>query len=82
MGIISLLQKSAPMQRISTREINVKQPNFSIRAIGIIKRYLRKTFYIHYRRHHELISKFNVGLNIILREGLSEPELGLRVDVV
>ena len=35
---------------------------------------LRKTFPIFYRRHFELISKFNVGLKTLLREGLSEPE--------
>ena len=27
-----------------------------------------------YRRHYELISKFNVGLQTLLREGLSEAE--------
>ena len=27
-----------------------------------------------YRRHYELISKFNVGLKTLLREGLLEPE--------
>ena len=35
---------------------------------------LRKTFSKFYRRHYELISKFNVGLKTLLREGLSEPE--------
>ena len=35
---------------------------------------LRKTFSKFYRRHYELISKFNVGLTTLLREGLSEPE--------
>ena len=35
---------------------------------------LRKSFSKFYRRHYELISKFNVGLKIRLREGLSEPE--------
>ena len=35
---------------------------------------LRKTFSKFYRRHYELISKFNVGLKMLLREGLSEPE--------
>ena len=34
---------------------------------------LRKTFSF-YRRLYELISKFNVGLKTLLREGLSEPE--------
>ena len=35
---------------------------------------LRKTFPKFYRRHHGLISKFNVGLKTLLREGLSESE--------
>ena len=35
---------------------------------------LRKTFSKFYRRRYELISKFNVGLKTILREGLSEPK--------
>ena len=35
---------------------------------------LRKTFSKFYRRHYELISKFNVGLKTLLGEGLSEPE--------
>ena len=35
---------------------------------------LRKTFSKFYRRHFEVISKFNVGLKTLLREGLSEAE--------
>ena len=35
---------------------------------------LPKTFSKFYRRHYELISRFNVGLKTLLREGLSEPE--------
>ena len=35
---------------------------------------LRKTFSKCYRRHYELVSKFNVGLKTLLHEGLSEPE--------
>ena len=35
---------------------------------------LRKTFSKFYCRHYELISKFNVRLKTLLREGLSEPE--------
>ena len=34
----------------------------------------RKTFSKFYRRHYELISKYNVGLKTLLGEGLSEPE--------
>ena len=35
---------------------------------------LQKTFSKFYRRHYELVSKFNVGLKTLLHEGLSEPE--------
>ena len=35
---------------------------------------LRKTFAKLYRRHYELVSKFNVGLKTLLHQGLSEPE--------
>ena len=35
---------------------------------------LRKTFSKFYRRHYELVSKFNVGLKTILHQGLSEQE--------
>ena len=35
---------------------------------------LRKTFSKFYRRHYELVSKFNVGLKTLLHRGLSEPE--------
>ena len=35
---------------------------------------LRKTFSKFYRRYYHLISKFQIGLKSILRQGLSEPE--------
>ena len=35
---------------------------------------LREAFSKFYRRHYELISKFNVGLKSLLHQGLSEPE--------
>ena len=35
---------------------------------------LRKAFSKFYRRHHELVSKFIVGLKFLLHQGLSEPE--------
>ena len=35
---------------------------------------LRKTFSKFYRRHYELVSKFNVGLKLLLHQGLSKPE--------
>ena len=35
---------------------------------------LRKPFSKFYRRHYEWISKYNLGLNTLLKEGLSEPK--------
>ena len=35
---------------------------------------LRKAFSQFYRRHYELISKFDVGLKSLLPQGLSEPD--------
>ena len=35
---------------------------------------LRKAISKFYRRHHELVSKFNFGLKSLLHQGLSEPE--------
>ena len=42
------------------------------KAISIIK--LRKTFSKFYRRYYDLISKFQVGLKSLLRQGLLEPD--------
>ena len=35
---------------------------------------LRKTFSKFYRRHYDLVSKFNTGLKSLLKQGLSEPK--------
>ena len=35
---------------------------------------LKKAFSKSYRRHHELVSKFNIGIKPILPHGLSEQE--------
>ena len=35
---------------------------------------LNKAFSKFYRRHSDLVSKFNVGLKSLLQQGLSEPE--------
>ena len=42
---------------------------------GYKYRKLKKVFSKFYRRHHELVSKFNVVLKSLLHQGLSEPEL-------
>ena len=41
---------------------------------GYLCHKLRKVFSKFYRRHYELISKFNVGLKSLLHQGLSEQE--------
>ena len=50
-----------------------------IRPIRLLKQgywyyKLRKTFSKFYRRYYDLISKFQVGLKSLLRQGLSEPD--------
>ena len=37
-------------------------------------RFIAKTFSKFYRRYYDLISKFQVGLKSLLRQGLSEPD--------
>ena len=41
---------------------------------GYLYHKLRKTFSKFYRRYYDLISKFQVGLRSLLREGLSETD--------
>ena len=41
---------------------------------GCLYHKLRKTFSKFYRRYYDLISKFEVGLKSLLRQGLSEPD--------
>ena len=60
------------MWLISMPVIEVYLPNFSNRAIGIIN--FEEPLSKFYRRHYELVSKFNVGLKTLLHQGLSEPE--------
>ena len=41
---------------------------------GYLYHKVRQAFSKFYRGHKELVSKFNVGLNSLLHQGLSEPE--------
>ena len=43
-------------------------------GVGFHIHKFRKTFYKFYRRYCDLISKFQVGLESLLRQGLSEPQ--------
>ena len=64
--------------RVYNHVANVNERNKSLTSKLLQQGYryhkLRQTFSKFYRRHCELISKFNVGLKTLLLEGLSEPE--------
>ena len=57
-------------------DFNTRNKCFTAKLLKQGYRYhkLRKAFSKFYRRHYELISKFNVGLKSLLHQGLSEPE--------
>ena len=64
--------------RVSSHVADFNARNKSLTAKLLQQGYryhkLRKTFSIFYRRHYELVSKFNIGLKTLLHKGLSEPE--------
>ena len=64
--------------RVSSYVTDFNARNKSLIAILLQQGYryhkLPKTFSKFYRRHYELISKFNVGIKTLLHQGLSEPE--------
>ena len=64
--------------RVSSHVADFNARNKSVTAKLLQQGYryhkLRKTFSKFYRRHNELVSKFNVGLKTLLHQGLSEPE--------
>ena len=57
-------------------DFNARNKYLTVKLLQQGYRYhkLRKTFSKFYRRHYELIFKYNVGLKTLLSEGLSEPE--------
>ena len=66
------------LARVSSHmaDINARNKSLTAKLLQQDNRYhkLRKTFSKFYRRHYELVSKFNVGLKTLLHQGLSEPE--------
>ena len=64
--------------RVSSHVVDFNARNKSLTAKLLRQGYryhkLRKTFSKFYRRHYELVSKFNVELKTLLHQGLSEPE--------
>ena len=63
--------------RVSSHVVDFNARNKSLTAKLLQQGYryhkLRKTFSKFYRRHYELVSKFNVGLKTLLHQGPSEP---------
>ena len=51
-----------------------KLSNQKLLKQGYLYHKLRKTFSKFYRRYYDLISKFQVGLKSLVRQGLLEPE--------
>ena len=72
------ISKLIRFARVSSHVADFKARNKSFTAKLLQQGYryhkLRKTFSKFYRRHYELVSKFNVGLKTLLHQGLSEPE--------
>ena len=67
-----------PFARVASHVADLNARNKSLTAKLLQQGYpyqkLRKTFSKFYRRHYELVSKFNIGLKTLLHQGLSEPE--------
>ena len=64
--------------RVSSHVADFNARNKSLTAKLLQQGYryhkLRKTYFKFYRRHYELVSKFNFGLKTLLHQSLSEPE--------
>ena len=72
--ILQLINFTRVCNRIA--DLNARNKCLTAKLLQQDYRYhkLRKTFSKFYRRHYELIFKFNIGLKTLLREGVSEPE--------
>ena len=60
----------------STYRFNTRNKVLTAKLLRQGYRYhkLRKAFSKFYRRHFDIVSKYNVGLKTLLLQGLSEPE--------
>ena len=61
---------------INVADFNARNKSLTAKLLQQAYRYhkFRNTFSKFYRRHYELVSKFNVGLKTLLHQGLAEPE--------
>ena len=57
-------------------DFNIRNKVLTVKLLRQGYRYhkLRKAFSKFYRRHFDIVSKYNVGLKTLLLQGLSEPE--------
>ena len=57
-------------------DFNTRNKVLTAKLLRQVYRYhkIRKAFSKFYRRHFDIVSKYNVGLKRLLQEGLSEPE--------
>ena len=66
------------LARVSSHVLDFNNRNRFLTAKFLKQGYryhkLRKAFSKFYRRHFELVSKYNVGLKTLLLQGISEPE--------
>ena len=60
-------------QLIRFARVSSHVADFNARNKSLTAKLLQQGY--RYRRHYELVSKFNVGLKTLLHQGLSEPEL-------
>ena len=74
-GYISQLIRFARMSS-HVADFNARNKSLTAKRLqqGYLYHKLRKTFSKFYRRHCELVSKFNVGLKPLLHQGLSKPD--------
>ena len=72
------ISQSIRFARVSSHvtDFNTRNKLLTAKLLNQVNRYhkLRKSFSKFYRRHSDLVSKFNVGLKSLLQQVLSEPE--------
>ena len=66
-----LITRKIPIHKTALPGLKLRRRLYMMESVS----QLRKTFSKFYRRHYELISKYNVGLKTLLIEGRSEPEI-------
>ena len=81
MNIISIRKRFVDMDVVnditcSRESVNTRNKVLTAKLLRQGYRYhkLRKAFSKFYRRHFDIVSKYNVGLKTFLLQGLSEPE--------